>query len=917
MRLRVALTATLLLSCVLSSAPAWASSRLHAPGSTVLQPSLRPQSQALLSRPNIPPRNLDVERAQLRALIRQRHALLERFAPEDAQRSQLLTLSMLSAADAVLAGDAAALDARIKALREAAARRAALQRRQAHETQEAWLIQAAPGTLWSPLARGASAGPLAWARPVAPAGAAHAALAPPLVMSLTALTSWEGLLPTPTPTPPAVTPTVPAAPRTPSATVGPPRPASIGDPAFVAPSHGGLLVDGGSGGAVPPDAANPGVAAAILTPIPTVAAQRRAAQPHPRPATLTLADLTQRRRAVAAALEQVRALEDWTTAHPPSTLTPNDIILSPQMLGERIDHWGLTLPVTSTLPSGAAPRVETQPRAPSAIVGATLALSSTAAGQGANGLALEARLAGDGTRGRVDSTLADPALLDSTRSVITAPVSLTASLPISLSSPITPDVAASATATSTVDTSTPLADGSLVTITPSAVAGLASATATVPITVGTATPAAGQQEDAISTTAAITAQAAISVSVETSTPTLTVTDNLSATAPLTLVVTLPATDTAALTPPGFAGDRGTLESVLRQGSALFAHLQDAEAGAMQQYHAQLSATVRLNTALEQRWYAHVYAYNGYVSGLAAYHKRVAAYNAYAHRVHLAQLRHQKWVEESAAWTDYARKLAAYKVAMASRRAPIAPISGTVPATETAPLPTPPVMPPFPGPEPPPFTEEPPAWPGQPPPAVAPAGLEPSGYALPVPPEGVPPWDGDSPIISVVSYGGISTGVIAVGREETTQAALLADGALDGVPAYQDPIKGIITTYWGGQTVFQSFHPGVDIAAPMYTPIHAAAAGLVTYAGYAVPGQRHDSYGLCVVIKHNDHFSTLYAHMDDLKYGLQVHSGDVVQAGQVIGYVGLTGWTTGPHLHFEMRDNNVQFNPLLLIPNPQD
>ena len=227
------------------------------------------------------------------------------------------------------------------------------------------------------------------------------------------------------------------------------------------------------------------------------------------------------------------------------------------------------------------------------------------------------------------------------------------------------------------------------------------------------------------------------------------------------------------------------------------------------------------------------------------------------------------------------------------------------------------MPPFPGPEPAPFTEAPPAWPGSPPPAVAPAGLEPQGYPLPVPPEGAPPWDGDSPIIQVASYGGMAAGVIAAGREETTQAALLAGGALDSVPTYQDPIKGIITTYWGGQTVFQSFHPGVDIAAPMYTPVHAAAAGLVTYAGYAVPGQRHYSYGLCVVIKHNDHFSTLYAHMDDLKYGLQVHSGDIVQAGQVIGYVGMTGWTTGPHLHFELRENNIQFNPLLLIPNPQD
>ena len=102
---------------------------------------------------------------------------------------------------------------------------------------------------------------------------------------------------------------------------------------------------------------------------------------------------------------------------------------------------------------------------------------------------------------------------------------------------------------------------------------------------------------------------------------------------------------------------------------------------------------------------------------------------------------------------------------------------------------------------------------------------------------------------------------------------------------------------------------------MYTPVRAAAAGQVIWAGYAVPGQRHDSYGLCVIIQHNAHFSTLYAHMDDLTYGLQVRVGDIVQQGQIIGHVGLTGWTTGPHLHFEMRQDNVQFNPLLLLPNP--
>ena len=227
------------------------------------------------------------------------------------------------------------------------------------------------------------------------------------------------------------------------------------------------------------------------------------------------------------------------------------------------------------------------------------------------------------------------------------------------------------------------------------------------------------------------------------------------------------------------------------------------------------------------------------------------------------------------------------------------------------------MPRFPGPEPPPFTEPPPQWPGSRPVYAANPGPEPAGYPLPLPPEAVPSWDGVAMPITVMSYGGMAPGVGAAGREETTQGALLADGAFDVVGSYQDPIKGIISTYWGGRTIFQSFHTGIDIAAPMYTPIHAAAAGQVIWAGYAAPGQRHFSYGLCVIIQHNAHFSTLYAHLDDQKYGLQERVGDIVQQGQVIGYEGLTGWTTGPHLHFEIRQDNAQVNPLLLIPNPQD
>ena len=159
---------------------------------------------------------------------------------------------------------------------------------------------------------------------------------------------------------------------------------------------------------------------------------------------------------------------------------------------------------------------------------------------------------------------------------------------------------------------------------------------------------------------------------------------------------------------------------------------------------------------------------------------------------------------------------------------------------------------------------------------------------------------------------LAHGLNANGYGSFTAAQLLAGGALDNVAGYQPPLQGVITTLWGGTTPWQSFHTGVDIAAPIDTPVHAAADGIVVYAGLAVPGEPTVSYGNCVVIMHNTHLSTLYGHMDMGLHGLLVRPGEVVRQGQVIGYEGQTGWATGPHVHFEMRLDNVQFDPLLLL-----
>jgi murein DD-endopeptidase MepM/ murein hydrolase activator NlpD len=97
------------------------------------------------------------------------------------------------------------------------------------------------------------------------------------------------------------------------------------------------------------------------------------------------------------------------------------------------------------------------------------------------------------------------------------------------------------------------------------------------------------------------------------------------------------------------------------------------------------------------------------------------------------------------------------------------------------------------------------------------------------------------------------------------------------------------------------HKGVDYAAPRGTPIKAAGDGRVTLAG------RSGGYGNTVVIQHGQRYRTLYAHMNGFAKG--VRTGSNVKQGQIIGYVGTTGLSTGPHLHYEFQVNGVHVDPL--------
>ena len=100
------------------------------------------------------------------------------------------------------------------------------------------------------------------------------------------------------------------------------------------------------------------------------------------------------------------------------------------------------------------------------------------------------------------------------------------------------------------------------------------------------------------------------------------------------------------------------------------------------------------------------------------------------------------------------------------------------------------------------------------------------------------------------------------------------------------------------------HLGVDFGARKGTPIHAAGDGKVIFAG------RKGGYGNVVIIAHQGGYKTLYAHMSRFRRGIRV--GKYVKQGQIIGYVGSTGLSTGPHLHFGLYKNNRTINPLRVV-----
>jgi len=103
--------------------------------------------------------------------------------------------------------------------------------------------------------------------------------------------------------------------------------------------------------------------------------------------------------------------------------------------------------------------------------------------------------------------------------------------------------------------------------------------------------------------------------------------------------------------------------------------------------------------------------------------------------------------------------------------------------------------------------------------------------------------------------------------------------------------------------FNKMHKGVDFAAPTGTPIYAGGNGIIEYIG------RNGGYGKYIRIRHNNGYKTAYAHLSNYKKGIS--KGVRVNQGEIIGYVGSTGNSTGPHLHYEIIYQNKHINPLKL------
>ena len=168
-----------------------------------------------------------------------------------------------------------------------------------------------------------------------------------------------------------------------------------------------------------------------------------------------------------------------------------------------------------------------------------------------------------------------------------------------------------------------------------------------------------------------------------------------------------------------------------------------------------------------------------------------------------------------------------------------------------------------------------------------------------------------PVIAVfiLTHTGINVVSDAlVGVDSETKNIQILDPASGEVvkeidPVIAWPVQGIITLEFAQSSQYQIFHTGIDIANDPGTSITPFMDGEVVYAGEIFWG-----YGKHIIIDHGDNIRSIYAHLDKI----YVFKGQKVVIGDEIGRMGSTGWSTGPHLHFEIRVYGIPVNPRVFL-----
>ncbi|MSP19813.1 MAG: LysM peptidoglycan-binding domain-containing protein [Bdellovibrionales bacterium] len=169
-----------------------------------------------------------------------------------------------------------------------------------------------------------------------------------------------------------------------------------------------------------------------------------------------------------------------------------------------------------------------------------------------------------------------------------------------------------------------------------------------------------------------------------------------------------------------------------------------------------------------------------------------------------------------------------------------------------------------------------------------------GDKIYIPFESIPGWnEGDEEWIAPEGSGSLAKNRKGPSRDPSSQ-----------IPRFNWPVYGTLSSHFGNRGGEK--HEGIDIAAPKGTQVLASRSGHVIYSGSKISG-----YGKMVILRHPDTYATVYAHLSKIN----VKKGDFVSRGQSLGKVGSTGRSTGPHLHFEVRNQRTPTDPLALLPKP--